>query len=117
MGSTPLFVESTEGGLSMPHMTKTVRPGDWHTLESSWNTPFTAWFRQPAGARVRIRYGTSFLGKDGSKATLDGTKVKELGASGMGSLFYARLQIKVDRETSVSYQIAMGSPSGIPIEI
>ncbi len=101
----------------MPSRTKTVSPGDWRTLESSWNVSFTAWFKQPAGAQVKIRYGTSFLGMDGTKVKLDGTTVRELSASGMGSLFYARLQIKVERETTVSYQIAMGSPGTVPIEI
>lgn len=101
----------------MPSITKTVKPGDWRTLESSWNVPFTAWFRAPIGAKVKIRYGIGYLGKDGSKATLDGTKVRELSASGMGSLLYARLQIKVETETSVSYQISMGSPGAVPIEI
>lgn len=101
----------------MPVITKRVRPGGWRTLESSWNVPFKAWFRHPAGAKVKIRYGIGFFGRDGAKATLDGVDLKELGAGRVGSLLRARLQIKVKEETTLTYQIEMGSPGTISVPV
>jgi hypothetical protein len=82
--------------------TKLVKSGGWKTLESGWNASFSCRFRHPAGARVKVRYGNGrWLGRDSQKQTLDGTA--RLLKVGRGSLAYARVQMKVQRDTQVTY--------------
>ena len=97
-------------------MTKTVavRAGGWRTLESYWNTSGTAFFRMPAGAQIKVRYGVGFLGVDSMKQRLDGVNTKTLRVGG-GSLAYARMQIKVQTDTNVTYDLYPGDfPSTDP---
>jgi hypothetical protein len=86
---------------------KAVSAGDWRTLESYWNNTGTAFFIQPTGAEIKVRYG-KFLGKDRQKQTLDGYNYKKLSV-GSGSLFYARIQIKVPSSTYVTYLACSGT--------
>ena len=82
---------------------KFVKAGDWRTLESGWNASFGCLFVGPAGAQIKVRYGTGWpLGKDSQKQTLDGINTKSLDVGG-ASLAYARVQIKVQRDTQVNY--------------
>ncbi|SFE82283.1 hypothetical protein [Blastococcus tunisiensis] len=87
--------------------TKDVRSGGWRTVESFWNAKGTAFFRAPQGARIKVRYGVGFLGKDAQKQTLDGSRYAKLSV-GFGSLARARMQIRVDRSTAVTYDVYGG---------
>lgn len=83
--------------------TKTVRAGAWRTLESGWNATFSCRFLGPAGAKVKVRYGGGWpFGMDSQTTTLDGSHPKTLSVGG-GSIAYARVQIKVQTDTQVSY--------------
>ena len=86
-----------------------VRAGGWRTLESGWNATFSCIFQNPVGAEVKIRYGDGrFLGRDSQKTTLDGTnKILNVGR---GSLAYARIQMKVQRDTEVTYTYVPTGP-------
>jgi hypothetical protein len=82
--------------------TKLVKSGGWRTLESGWNVTFMCVFQNPAGAQVKVRYGGGgWFGRDSQKQTLDGT-TKSVRVS-RASLAYARVQIKVTRDTQVTY--------------
>jgi hypothetical protein len=86
---------------------KHVKAGDWRTLESYWNTTGHGYFREPAGAEIKVLYGASWLSKDRQKQRLDGINVKKL-EIGAWSVSYARIQIKVPRDTDVNYLACSG---------
>lgn len=88
----------------MATKTKYVKSGDWRTLEWFWNATGTAYFVHPAGAKIKVRYGVGFAGKDSQKQTLDGVNTKTLSV-GRASIAYARMQIKVSASTGVTYDI------------
>lgn len=88
--------------------TKYVKAGDWETLESYWNATGHGYFRAPANAQIKVRYGAgSIFGKDRQKQTLNGNTVKSL-EIGAWSAAYARMQIKVSQNTNVSYLACSG---------
>lgn len=88
--------------------TKYVKAGDWQTLESYWNATGHAYFRAPANAQIKVRYGAgSIFGKDRQTQTLNGNTVKSL-EIGIWSVAYARMQIKVPQTTYVSYLACSG---------
>lgn len=86
---------------------KTIKAGDWRTLETYWNATGHAYFRAPANAQIKVRYGVGFLGKDRQKQTLDGSTVKSI-EIGIWSVAYARIQIKVPQDTPISYLACSG---------
>ncbi len=88
--------------------TKTVKAGDWRTLESFWNVTTTAFFRHPAGARIRVRYGGGWFSSNKQNQTLNGEAIRSLSV-GRGSLVYARMQIRVAADTDVTYDVWPGS--------
>jgi hypothetical protein len=82
---------------------KLVRAGAWRTLESGWNVSFACQFFNPAGAQIKVRYGDGWpFGKDSQKQTLDGRNRKSVNVGG-GSLFYARVQMRVQHDVEVTY--------------
>jgi hypothetical protein len=89
-----------------------VTSGDWRTLESFWNAQGTAFFRAPAGARIKVRYGVGFFGFNRQEQTLNGADYKKLGV-GRGSVGYARMQIRVSQSTEVTYDVYGG---GVAVE-
>jgi hypothetical protein len=97
--------------------TKRIEVGDWQTVESFWNASGTAFFKLPVGAVIKVRYGVGFLGFDRSKQTLTGSDYKKL-SIGIGSLAWARMQIKVSQTTDVTYDVYGGGVAvttlGIP---
>lgn len=97
----------------MPVREKFVRAGDWRTLEPFWNVTTTAWFQGPAGAEVKIRYSGWWFGADRQRQGLDGTTVKRVIIS-RWSLFTARLQIRVPRDTAVIYVVEPGNVANLP---
>ena len=86
---------------------KHFKSGDWRTLESYWNSTGHGYFREPAGAEIKVLYGASWLSKDRQKQRLDGINVKKL-EIGAWSVAYARIQIKVPRDTDVNYLACSG---------
>jgi hypothetical protein len=91
----------------MPIREKSVKGGDWRTLESFWNVTTTAFFEAPAGAEIKIRYSGSFLGVDRQRQKLDGTTTKRLEV-GRWSAFAARIQIRTKQDAVVRYAVEPG---------
>ncbi|MDT4331861.1 hypothetical protein ACQE3E_22110 [Methylomonas sp. MED-D] len=87
--------------------TKLITCCDWRTVESFWNANGTAFFKAPDGAQIKVRYGVSWFGFDRQQQTLNGYDYKKLEV-GLGSLGYARMQIKVPRNTDVTYDVYGG---------
>jgi hemolysin activation/secretion protein len=83
--------------------TKTVKPGDWRTLESGWNVHFFAQFLLARGAQVKVRYGLGWLGWDSQKQTLNGNTTVQLEVTSGSSKTYARVQVKVKDTSDVTY--------------
>ena len=86
---------------------KYVQSGDWRTLESFWNATGSAFFRAPAGATIKVRYGVGWFGKDRQKQTLNGFDYKKLDI-GAWSVTYARMQMRVSSSTYVTYIVCPG---------
>lgn len=86
---------------------KHIKKGKWRTVEKFWNAKGTGHFHAPVGARVKVRYGVKWFGKDKQKQTLDGQKNKVL-SIGRGSLVLARMQIKVSKSQIVVYEVFPG---------
>lgn len=84
--------------------TKTVKAGDWRTLESGWNFHCFVQFVLPRGAQVKIRYGGGWpFGWDSQNKTLNGQTTVQLEVSSASSKAYARVQIKVPESGNVTY--------------
>lgn len=86
---------------------KYVKKGSWRTLESFWNARGAAFFKAPAGARIKVRYGVGWFGKDRQKQTLNGYDYKKLDV-GAWSVTYARMQMKLSSSTYVTYLVCPG---------
>lgn len=84
-----------------------VDPGDWVTLEEFWNAQGTAFFRRPADARIRVRYGFGWFGTSSQEQTLDGEEYRKL-VVGKAGITRARMQIRVPRRTEVKYEVHGG---------
>jgi len=100
----------------MPLRTKTVKAGDWRTLEIFWNVTTTAFFQLPAGAQIKIRYSGGWFGVDRQKQTLNGESIKRLIVS-RWSLFTARIQMLVLEDAVVTYFVTPGDVANLPPEI
>jgi hypothetical protein len=96
--------------------TKTIRSGDWRTVESFWNAKGTAFFRLPAGAKIKVRYGVGWLGFNRQEQTLNGTDFKKLSV-GTGSVSYARMQVRVSQTTEVTYDVYPGGVAVVSPEV
>lgn len=83
---------------------KHISSGGWRTVESFWNVKGTAFFQAPAGAQIKVRYGIGWLGFDRQKQALDGVEYKKL-VVGLGSLGFARMQIRVSQTADVTYDV------------
>ena len=93
--------------------TKSVTAGDWRTLETFWNVTTTAFFQAPRGAEIKIRYSGWWFGVDRQRQTLDGESIKRLGVSPW-SVFVARIQIRVNQNTNVTYDVEPGDVAVVP---
>jgi hypothetical protein len=87
--------------------TKRITSGGWRTIETFWNAKGTAFFKAPAGAQIKIRYGIGWLGFDRQKQTLDSTNYKKLSVGNV-SVAYACMQISVPSTTDVVYDVYGG---------
>jgi hypothetical protein len=97
----------------MPIRTKAVTAGVWRTLETFWNVTTTAFFEDPAGAEIKIRYSGWWFGVDRQRQTLDGVNIKRLVVT-RWSVFVARIQIRVQRNTNVTYAVEPGNLAVLP---
>lgn len=86
---------------------KRIVSGAWRTVEFFWNAQGAAFFRLPAGAQIKVRYGLGWFGFDRQKQTLIGTDYRKLSV-GLGSLGYARMQVWVSQTTDVLYAVYGG---------
>ena len=93
--------------------TRAVISGGWRTLEWFWNQKATAFFRSPAGAQVKVRYGYGRLGWDSQKQTLDDSAIKRL-TIGLAAIAYATTQINVQADTNVAYDVYPGEIIAAP---
>ncbi|WP_074409688.1 hypothetical protein [Aquimarina megaterium] len=83
---------------------KFVKKGKWKTMESFFNANGVAFFKAPNDASIKVRYGVGWFGKDRQKQKLDGRTYKKLQV-GKWSLTRARMQIKVKKDTNVTYYV------------
>ena len=91
-------------------MESPVRAGDWRTLVTLWNTTATGLFRAPAGAEIKVRYGTGWpLGRDSQRQTLDGMVEKQL-VIGRWSAVAARIQVRAQRDTTIFWTYVVEGP-------
>jgi len=97
----------------MPIRTKAVTAGGWRTLETFWNATTTAFFEDPGGAEIKIRYSGWWFGVDRQRQTLDGERIKRLVVS-RWSVFTARIQIRVQQSTNVTYDVEPGDVAVMP---
>ncbi|MCF2505311.1 hypothetical protein L0663_18105 [Dyadobacter sp. CY107] len=82
---------------------KLLRRGAWRTLESGWNAQFWVSFFAPKNAKIKIRYGAGWpLGWDSQNQTLDDNVIKWLKVTN-SSLAYARIQVYVPVDMSITY--------------
>lgn len=90
-------------------MQRFVKAGAWRTLESVWGkaAAITLTFHEPAGARIKLRYGYGWLGFDRQKQTLDGSP-RSLSIDGW--VVYVRFQIYVQSDTTVTFDRFMTGP-------
>lgn len=95
--------------------TKRIKKGSWETVEWFWNAGGRAFFKAPAGASIKVRYGVGWFGKDRQKQTLNGSDLRELEVGNLFSLSRARMQIKVSQTTDVTYDIYLGDLETIPV--
>ena len=95
---------------------KLVKKGGWRTLENFWNAKAGIVFVKPAGATVKIRYGSTkkYFGKDRQKKRLTGNKPVVLNI-GRSSAVRARVQIYVERDTEVTYYVYPGGVNSVNI--
>jgi hypothetical protein len=87
--------------------TRHLTAGTTHTLESFWNATGTAFFREPAGAKINVKYGKGWWSWNRQQQTLDGRTIKKL-TVGTGSIAYARMRMKVPVTTDVTYDVYPG---------
>lgn len=96
--------------------TKTIGRGEWRTVEPFLNAKGKAFFREPAGAQIKVRYGVGFLGTDRQKQRLNGSDYRTLSV-GLASVTRARMQVYVAETTDVTYDVYYGGVAVISPEI
>ncbi len=91
-------------------LTVHVKAGAFRTLQTFFNASATGVFRDPKGATIKVRIGVGFLGFDRQKQTLNGDDTKTLKISGGTSLLRARMQIRVLKDSDVTYTLHLPGP-------
>jgi hypothetical protein len=89
---------------------KRLPGGVTQTVETYWNATGTAFFRGPVGAKINVKYGKGRFSVNRQVQTLDGTTVKKL-TVGKASIFLARMRVKVERTSDVTYDVYPGNVS------
>lgn len=93
-----------------------MRRGEWRTLETFWNVTDTIFFKGPAGAQIKVRFSGGFVGFDRQRQTLDSPTVKKLSVSKL-SLLVARVQIRTQNDTDVTYAVEPGDVAQLSPEV
>jgi hypothetical protein len=93
---------SAVAGVQVAERESYVQAAGWRTVASLWNASARGVFRGPSGAQIRVRYGGGWFSSNRQHQTLDGFNEKYLNV-GRGSVFYARMQVKVRYDTWVSW--------------
>lgn len=93
----------------MPVRIKFIKQGGWQTLESYWNATGTAFFLHPANAQVRVRYGGNswWNGFTRQQQKVNGRYYIKV-VVGKTSVLYARIQISVDTDQNIQYDVYPG---------
>jgi hypothetical protein len=86
---------------------KYLTGGRTHTVELFWNASATAFFREPTGAKINVKYGKGWFSVNRQVQTLDGRTFKKLQV-GAGSLAVARMRVKVPQNSDVTYDVYPG---------
>jgi hypothetical protein len=87
-----------------------IEANSWRTLVTLWNTNAIGVFLLPSDAEIKVRYGNGWpFGKDRQKHILDGTNEKRLIVS-RWSILVARMQIRVQVSTNVSWRYIVEGP-------
>ena len=95
--------------------TKRFSSGDWRTVEWFFGGAGTAFFKAPAGSKIKVRYGLGWFGVDRQVQTLNGGEYKKLQVGG-ASFTRARMQIKVPQTADVTYDVYPdGSNPSVPL--
>jgi hypothetical protein len=88
--------------------TRYLTGGTTHTIAEFWNSTATAFFRAPAGAIIRVKYGKGrYTSSNRQQQTLDGETIKALRV-GKGSLVYARMRVKLPEDGEITYDMYPG---------
>ena len=87
---------------------KNLSGGTTQTVESYWNATGTAFFRAPTGAKINVKYGKGRFSVNRQVQTLDGKSIKRLSV-GKGSIFLARMRVKVDHQSEITYDVYPGN--------
>jgi len=84
--------------------------------QNGWREPATIVFVKPAGATVKIRYGSTkkYFGKDRQKQRIEANKPVLLKV-GSYSAVRARVQIYVEADTEVTYYVYPGGVNSVTI--
>jgi hypothetical protein len=93
-------------------VTKEVQPGKWRTVETLINVTGSAFFRLPAGAKIKVYVGKSPIGWSKQEQTLDGSTYKKLAVGGIDII--ARMQVKVRSRTWITYYYEPGHVIAMP---
>lgn len=98
-------------GVPTVNRERDVRAGGWRTLEKFWGTAEAIGvFDDPSGAHIKMRYGWGWFGFDRQEQQLTGTSAKYLRAGGLAGVGRQRMQMKVDRSTTVLYTLQLTGP-------
>lgn len=96
----------------MSRITKTVfvNAGKWRTLETHWSSAeIRFYFRNPQGAKIRVRYGYGWLSKNRQTQTVDGNSEKII-SIGTWGLTRAKVQMKTLNNSNITYDIEVIGP-------
>lgn len=87
-----------------------LQAGAWRTVEALRGTCATAFFRAPAGAKVRVFLGVGPFGAERQTQTLDGETYAKVEVR--AGLVPAKIQVMVERDGTMTYDIYPG-PVGV----
>lgn len=87
-----------------------LQAGAWRTVEALRGTSATAFFRAPAGAKVRVFLGVGPFGAERQMQTLDGESYAKVSVE--AGLVPAKIQVMVARDATVTYDVYPG-PAGV----
>ena len=90
-------------------VTKRLPGGTTHTVWRGWNVAATAFFKEPRGAVIRVKYGKGRLfSRNQQEQVLDGRTIMSLRV-GKGSLALARMRVKLPKEGDITFELLPGS--------